>query len=89
MAINREVTGVANPDDAIQPIYSSTSGCSTTDDAVKLIPTHCPFCGMQCGMNLKVDAEGHVFGVEPREFPVNRVRLGPKGGVAYQQINHP
>jgi assimilatory nitrate reductase catalytic subunit len=89
MAINRAVTGVANPDDAIQPIYSSTSGWSTTDDAVKLIPTHCPFCGMQCGMNLKVDAEGKVFGVEPRDFPVNKQRLCPKGVVAYQQINHP
>ena len=28
---------------------------------VRLVPTHCCFCGVQCGMYLKVDAEGHVF----------------------------
>ena len=89
MATNLRNTGTANHEEALEPIYSSTSGWSTTDDAVRLVPTHCPFCGMQCGMNLKVDAAGHVFGVEPRDFPVNKQRLCPKGVVAYQQINHP
>src|SRR5687768_13018049 len=56
--------------------------------AEELVPTHCCFCGVQCGMYLKV-ADGEVFGVEPRDFPHNRGSLCPKGVVAYQQVNHP
>jgi assimilatory nitrate reductase catalytic subunit len=56
--------------------------------AERLVPTHCCFCGVQCGMNLKVK-DGRVFGVEPRDFPHNRGSLCPKGVVAYQQVNHP
>src|SRR4051812_44295350 len=73
-----------------QSVYTTpTDGWTTSEDAVKLVPTHCAFCGMQCGMNLKVDNAGHVFGVEPRDFPTNKGRLCPKGVVAYQQIHHP
>ncbi|MFB3738444.1 MAG: molybdopterin oxidoreductase family protein [Candidatus Velamenicoccus archaeovorus] len=54
-----------------------------------LVPTHCCFCGVQCGMFLKVDPAGHVFGVEARDHDINRLRLCPKGVVAYQQVNHP
>jgi hypothetical protein len=53
-----------------------------------LVPTHCAFCGVQCGMYLKV-ADGKVIGVEARDFPHNRGSLCPKGVVAYQQVNHP
>jgi assimilatory nitrate reductase catalytic subunit len=53
-----------------------------------LVPTHCSFCGVQCGMYLKV-SEGQVVGVEPRDFPHNRGSLCPKGVVAYQQASHP
>jgi assimilatory nitrate reductase catalytic subunit len=53
-----------------------------------LVPTHCSFCGIQCGMYLKV-ADGQVIGVEPRDFPHNRGSLCPKGIVAYQQAGHP
>ena len=53
-----------------------------------LVPTHCPFCGVQCAMFLKV-AVGKVIGVEPRDFPHNRGSLCPKGVVAYQQASHP
>ncbi len=56
--------------------------------AETLVPTHCAFCGVQCGMNLKV-ADGKVIGVEPRDFPHNRGSLCPKGVVAYQQVEHP
>jgi assimilatory nitrate reductase catalytic subunit len=56
--------------------------------AETLVPTHCAFCGVQCGMNLKV-ADGKVIGVEPRNFPHNRGSLCPKGVVAYQQVDHP
>jgi assimilatory nitrate reductase catalytic subunit len=53
-----------------------------------LVPTHCCFCGVQCGMFLKV-ANGKVIGVEARDFPHNRGSLCPKGVVAYQQVDHP
>ncbi|WP_033213525.1 molybdopterin oxidoreductase family protein [Kitasatospora phosalacinea] len=54
-----------------------------------LVPTHCCFCGVQCGMYLRVDGHGKVFGVEPRNHDINRMRLCPKGINAYQQVNHP
>src|SRR5262249_34098729 len=54
----------------------------------ELVPTHCCFCGVQCGMFLRV-ADGKVVGVEPRNYPHNRGSLCPKGIVAYQQVNHP
>jgi assimilatory nitrate reductase catalytic subunit len=53
-----------------------------------LVPTHCPFCGVQCGMHLRV-SDGQVTGVEPRHFPHNEGHLCPKGIVAYQQVGHP
>ncbi|WP_037608225.1 molybdopterin oxidoreductase family protein [Streptacidiphilus rugosus] len=54
-----------------------------------LVPTHCCFCGVQCGMYLRVNEHGKVFGVEPRNHDINRSRLCPKGLNAYQQVNHP
>ncbi|WP_448319583.1 molybdopterin oxidoreductase family protein [Streptomyces sp. CO7] len=54
-----------------------------------LVPTHCCFCGVQCGMYLRVNEAGRVFGMEPRNHDINRMRLCPKGVNAYQQINHP
>ncbi|HET7755048.1 MAG TPA: nitrate reductase [Anaeromyxobacteraceae bacterium] len=53
-----------------------------------LVPTHCCFCGVQCGMHLKVKG-GAVVGVEPRDYPHNLGNLCPKGVVAYQQVGHP
>jgi assimilatory nitrate reductase catalytic subunit len=52
------------------------------------VPTHCAFCGVQCGMYLRVN-NGQVVGVEPRDYPHNQGSLCPKGVVAYQQVNHP
>ncbi len=54
----------------------------------KLVPTHCAFCGVQCGMNLRV-SQNTVVGVEPRMDTHNRGKLCPKGVAAYQQISHP
>jgi assimilatory nitrate reductase catalytic subunit len=55
----------------------------------KVVPTHCPYCAVQCGMNLLVE-ENHVVGFEPRyDFPVNEGRLCPKGVTAYLQVHHP
>ncbi len=55
----------------------------------RYVPTHCCYCGVQCGMYLKVAGE-QVVGVEPRyDFPVNQGMLCPKGTTAYQTVNHP
>ena len=54
-----------------------------------IVPTHCPYCGVQCGMNLLVE-DNKVVGFEPRyDFPVNEGKLCPKGVTAYLQIHHP
>jgi len=55
----------------------------------KRVDTHCCFCGVQCGITLKVK-ENKVIGFEPREdFPVNRGKLCPKGVKRYLQNEHP
>lgn len=56
----------------------------------KLVPTHCSYCGMQCGMNLRVDQTSNkIIGVEPRyDWPVTHGKMCPKGVTAYQQTNH-
>jgi assimilatory nitrate reductase catalytic subunit len=62
---------------------------ATGADDETLVPTHCSFCGVQCGMYLRVNGAGEVFGVEPRDHPINRQKLCPKGVTAYQQVHHP
>ncbi|MGO4547991.1 molybdopterin oxidoreductase family protein [Paenibacillus sp. 2TAB23] len=56
----------------------------------KLVATHCSYCGMQCGMNLRVDTtKNTIIGVEPRyDWPVTLGKMCPKGVTAYQQTNH-
>ena len=55
----------------------------------KLVKTHCSFCGMQCGIQLKV-RDNQVIGFEPwEEFPFNRGMLCPKGVKRYLQGVHP
>jgi assimilatory nitrate reductase catalytic subunit len=54
-----------------------------------VVPTHCPYCAVQCGINLLVE-KNKVVGFEPRyDFPVNEGRLCPKGVTAYLQVHHP
>ena len=57
----------------------------------KLITTHCCYCGMQCGMHIRVEEKtGKVVGVEPRyDWPVTKGKMCPKGVTAYQTIEHP
>ena len=54
-----------------------------------LVSTHCCYCGVQCGMDLKVSEDGRVFGLEPNMHDINKGKLCPKGVTAYQQVNHP
>src|SRR5215472_11225418 len=66
------------------------SGDWQSDEQIdRYVPTHCCYCGVQCGMYLKVAGE-KVVGVEPREdFLLNHGMLCPKGATAYQTVNHP
>ncbi|MBB5174814.1 formate dehydrogenase subunit alpha [Texcoconibacillus texcoconensis] len=56
----------------------------------KLISTHCCYCGMQCGMHIRVNEKtGAIAGVEPRyDWPVTLGKMCPKGVTAYQTIDH-
>ncbi|NEY36688.1 molybdopterin-dependent oxidoreductase [Streptomyces sp. PRKS01-65] len=45
-------------------------------------PTHCPYCALQCGMNLTPAAGGTVEVTERADFPVNRGALCGKGRTA-------
>ncbi|MFF8678064.1 molybdopterin oxidoreductase family protein [Streptomyces sp. NPDC015237] len=45
-------------------------------------PTHCPYCALQCGMNLTPAAGGTVEVSERADFPVNRGALCGKGRTA-------
>lgn len=67
--------------------YSQRDFDPIVRDGEELISTHCCFCGMQCGMNIRVKTvDQSVVGVEPRyDFPMNGGRLCPKGVAAYRQ----
>ncbi|MEW2395836.1 molybdopterin oxidoreductase family protein [Streptomyces sp. NPDC046862] len=45
-------------------------------------PTHCPYCALQCGMNLSPLPSGGVEVTERVDFPVNRGALCGKGRTA-------
>ncbi|GAE45099.1 assimilatory nitrate reductase large subunit [Mesobacillus boroniphilus JCM 21738] len=57
----------------------------------KLVTTHCCYCGMQCGMHIRVDEKNNkVVGVEPRyDWVLTKGKMCPKGVTAYQTIDHP
>lgn len=68
---------------------AASTGQWETDRAdERWVATHCSFCGVQCGMHLRVVAD-EVIGVEPRMDTHNRGKLCPKGVAAYQQLHHP
>ncbi len=55
----------------------------------EFIRTICPYCGMGCGLLLKVE-EGRVAATYPdRENPVNRGTLCVKGWSAHEFVHHP
>jgi assimilatory nitrate reductase catalytic subunit len=70
------------------PSYEPVGGWDSREPD-KLVKTHCCFCGVQCGIQLKVK-DNRVIGFEPwEEFPVNQGKLCPKGIKRYLQNNHP
>jgi assimilatory nitrate reductase catalytic subunit len=64
-------------------------GWTTRGEPDRIVPTHCCFCGQQCGIQLKVKDE-RIVGFEPwEEFPFNKGKLCPKGVKRYMQDEHP
>ncbi|MBQ1088092.1 molybdopterin oxidoreductase family protein [Streptomyces sp. B93] len=49
---------------------------------ISATPTHCPYCALQCGMNLTPAPDGTVEVTERADFPVNRGALCGKGRTA-------
>jgi assimilatory nitrate reductase catalytic subunit len=49
--------------------------------------THCPYCALQCGMNLIRD--NGAVSVAPREFPTNKGGLCQKGWTAAELLSSP
>src|SRR5262245_44126399 len=69
--------------------YEPPGGWHADGAPERLVKTHCCFCGVQCGIQLKVRDE-QVVGFEPwEEFPVNQGKLCPKGVKRYLQNDHP
>ena len=53
------------------------------------IATHCPYCALQCGMNLVPEASG-LLTVQPRpDFPANKGGLCQKGWTSAELLSHP
>ncbi|MGW3357439.1 molybdopterin oxidoreductase family protein [Streptomyces bungoensis] len=50
-------------------------------------PTHCPYCALQCGMNITPLPQGGVEVTERPDFPVNRGALCGKGRTAAQVLS--
>src|SRR4029079_19513085 len=70
------------------PAFTPAGGWDSREPD-KLVKTHCCFCGVQCGIQLKVK-DNKVIGLEPwDEFPVNQGKLCPKGIKRYLQNDHP
>ncbi|HLW69099.1 MAG TPA: molybdopterin oxidoreductase family protein [Candidatus Binataceae bacterium] len=54
--------------------------------AASITATHCPYCALQCGMNLIAENGGVT--VAPREFPTNKGGLCQKGWTAAELLTN-
>ena len=54
------------------------------------IPTHCPYCSLQCGITLQTGTAPHPPVVTPQDdFPTNRGGLCAKGWTSTELLDHP
>jgi len=53
------------------------------------VATHCPYCALQCGMQLTPTADGSSVTVEPRQFPANGGGLCQKGWTSAALLTSP
>lgn len=51
--------------------------------------THCPYCSMQCGMNLQRRGDADTLTVVSRDFPTNKGGLCQKGWTAAELLTSP
>ena len=58
------------------------------EEATAGVPTHCPYCALQCAMTLRPRPGGGAD-VEPRDFPVNGGGLCRKGWTAAELLSSP
>lgn len=66
----------------------------TMAKAAPAVPTHCPYCALQCAMSLtapgpSAEAAPAVPEVSGRDFPTNRGGLCRKGWTAAELLTHP
>lgn len=58
--------------------------------ALRVCATHCPYCSLQCGMNLQSGPTGSgLWNVTKRDFPTNRGGLCQKGWTSAELLNSP
>ena len=53
------------------------------------VRTHCPFCALNCGLDLEVTNEQIVGMSTWREAPLTKGALCVKGRLAHEQVHHP
>ncbi|WP_031159013.1 molybdopterin oxidoreductase family protein [Streptomyces durhamensis] len=56
-------------------------------ETIASTPTHCPYCALQCGMNVTPLPQGGVEVTERTDFPVNRGALCGKGRTAAEVLS--
>ena len=66
---------------------TSDSAAAVTTHDVRRTATHCPYCAMQCGMDIVREGDGRAS-IEPREFAGRRA-LCQKGWTAAELLDHP
>ena len=66
-------------------VPSEAPSCALVDGVASA--THCPYCALQCGMNL-VSINNEIT-VQPRDFPTNQGGLCQKGWTAASLLTHP
>lgn len=67
--------------------FQKTDPRSETAVPAAFCETHCPYCALQCGMNLVPNDTG--FYVEARDFPTNRGGLCQKGWTCTDLLESP
>jgi assimilatory nitrate reductase catalytic subunit len=63
-------------------------GSESSSKIMPAIPTHCPYCALQCGMLVAVDERGTAGVTADPKFPVNLGGLCLKGWTAAETLAH-
>ena len=58
-----------------------------SEAAARIYPTHCPYCSLQCGIELRPSEDSWT--VTGRDFPTNRGGLCQKGWTAAELLTNP